>query len=141
MKIRIATKNDYKQLMELYNDFVGENRYLNYNNDSFTEVINSKNNYVYIAEELGKFVGFASFSVRFVIRYPKPIAELDELFVASLFRKKGVGKKLLDKIIDKAKKLNCHRLYIESAYDRKEAHIFYEILGFKNYGYHFIKDL
>lgn len=141
MTIREAKKSDYKDLMQLYNSFVDSDRYSKYGNDSFEKVRKSNNNFIYVAEDNGKLVGFVSFSVRLVIRYPKPIAELDELYVVPAFRRKSVGKMLMYKVLSKAKELNCHRLFIESHYKHEAAHKFYENLGFTNYGYHFIKDL
>lgn len=141
MTIRRAKASDYKKLIDLYNGFVGENRYSKYDNDSFGKVIKSKNNFVYVSEENYKMVGFVTFSVRLVIRYPKPIAELDELYVLPEYRRKGVGQKLMEKILSKAKELNCYRLFIESHYEHKSAHKLYGKLNFTNYGYHFIKNL
>ncbi len=139
--IRPAQKADYDQLMHLYNLFVEDDRYSNKNNDSFEKVLNSPSNYIFVAEEGKQLVGFASFSTRNVIRYPKPIAELDELFVLEEFREKGIGKELLNSIEEKAQALDCYRLFIESNYKHETAHKFYESLGYTNYGYHFIKDL
>jgi GNAT superfamily N-acetyltransferase len=75
------------------------------------------------------------------VRYPKLIAELDELFVNTHYRKNGIGKEFMQKIEDKSKELDCYRIFIESHYDHKGAHVFYESLGYTNYGYHFIKNL
>ena len=122
MIIRITQGSDYSELMLLYNGFVGEDRYSNHNNDSFKKVLKSKNNSVYVVEENKKLVGFAAFSVRTVVRYPKPIAELDELYVLPAYRRKGIGQKLMKKILNKAKQLNCYRIFIESHYDHKSAH-------------------
>ena len=141
MKIRQAEEADYQKLMSLYNLFVGEDRYSKLDNDSFAKVLKSPNNFIYIAEENKQFVGFVSFSVRLAVRYPKPIAELDELYVLPEFRKKGVGKLLMNQIESKAKELNCYRIFIESHYSHKVAHQFYEKLEYKNYGFHFIKNL
>jgi GNAT superfamily N-acetyltransferase len=141
MNIRPAKQTDYNEVMNLYNLFVGEDRYSGYDNDSFIKVIDSKNNFIFVAEDLGKLVGFASFSIRSVVRYPKPIAELDELFILFEYRQKGVGRMLMKEVENKAQELNCYRIFIESHYDHKTAHIFYEKLGYTNYGYHFIKNL
>lgn len=141
MDIRKAKQSDYNELVNLYNLFVGEDRYSQYDNDSFVKVIASRNNFIFVAEDLGKLIGFIAFSVRNVIRYPKPIAELDELFVLSDYRQTGVGQRLMQTMEDKAKELDCYRLFIESSYDHKTAHIFYGSLGYTNYGYHFIKNL
>jgi len=141
MQIRQAIDSDYAPLMELYNEFVETDRFSSHNNDSFSRVIKNPHNFVYVVEEGGKLIAFAAFSVRDVIRYPRPIAELDELFVSAHHRKKGIGSKLMEQIEKKAKELNCHRIFIESHYDRKAAHAFYEALDYLNYGHYFIKDL
>ncbi len=141
MQIRTAIESDYKPLMKLYNAFVGSDRYSGYDNDSFQKVIKNPQNYVFVAEEDNILIGFVTFSIRNVIRYPKQIAELDELYVDTNHRKKGIGKLFMRAVEEKAKDLNCYRLYIESHYDHKGAHVFYESLGYTNYGYHFIKNL
>ncbi|HZE87385.1 MAG TPA: GNAT family N-acetyltransferase [Methylomirabilota bacterium] len=141
MHIRLANDTDYEAVMNLYNDFVGNDRYSTHDHDSFKKVINNSQNFVFVAEDKGKLVGFATFSIRDVIRYPRPIAELDELFVSSEYRQKGLGKKLMQYVEEKARDLGCYRMFIESHYDHKAAHAFYEGLGYTNYGYHFIKNL
>ena len=141
MEIRLARESDYTELMTLYDAFVGSDRYSGHGGDSFQRVLHSKDNFIYVAEDEGMLVGFATFSVRVVIRYPKPIAELDELFVEEKYRRQKLGQTLLNTVLKKAKELGCHRLFIESHYDHKAAHTFYESTGFTNYGYHFIKDL
>jgi len=141
MDIRRGEEKDYKELMGLYNLFVKSDRYSRYDNDSFARVRQNPNNFVFVAEDEGKLVGFISFSIRDVIRYPKQIMELDEIFVLQDYREKGVGKILMDQMETIAKEKNCHRIFIESHYDHKGAHKFYETLGYANYGYHFIKDM
>ena len=142
MTIRRAKLTDYKALIPLLNDFVGEDRYSRCGDDSFKKVLKSKDNYIYVAQ-LPKtgIIGFATFSVRLVVRYPRPIAELDELYVAPAFRRQGIATKLLNTIIVKAKKLSCHRIYIGSGLKRQSAHKLYEKNGFIVHGYHFVKNL
>lgn len=141
MNIRPATIADYEQLMELYNLFVEEDRYSKHNNDSFKKVLKSSQCFIYVAAVDNKLVGLAAFSIRYVVRYPKPIAELDELFVHEDYRKHGIGKKFMEVIEKQAKALNCYRMYIESQYQHKSGHAFYERLGYTNKGYHFLKNL
>jgi len=141
MKIRAAKKEDYKALMGLYNAFVEENRYSSPGNDSFFNILRSKSGYIYVLEEKRELVGFVSFSIRTIVRCPKPIVELDEIFVAEKARGKHYGKRLLEKAIREARKAGCCRMFIETAYKRKIAHKMYEKLGFKNNGYHFFRSL
>lgn len=141
MLIRGARESDYVELMVLYNDFVGEDRYSKYDNDSFKEVLKSPANYILVVEEDGKLIGFATLSVRRLVRYPRPIAELDELYVVETFRGKGIGKQLIAKIEEIAKEKNCYRVYIGSANRFETAHKFYQTLGYEKYGHHFYKNL
>ena len=141
MQIRPATLEDYVPFMKLMNDFVGEDRYSHLDNDSYKTVIESPTNFIYVAEDEGTLIGLITFSIRNVVRYPQLIAELDELYVVPEYREKGLGKHLMETVEIKAKELNCHRMYIESGIRFKGAHAFYEAIGYKNYGYHFIKNL
>ncbi len=141
MQIREAKPEDYHQIMVLYNDFVEEDRYSKHDSDSFYKVIKNPNNLIYIAESKGVLIGFATLSLRNVVRYPKPIAELDELYVNPKYREKGIGRKLVEKVEQKAKQLDCYVIYIESHNDRKTAHKFYQSQGYSKYGFAFRKRI
>lgn len=133
--------NDYLVVMQLYNDFVGEDRYSRHDNDSFETVLDDPLSRVFVAEDNGKVIGFATVSTKDIVRAPRPIAELDELFVDPASRTHGTGTALMEAVESFARSRNCYRLYMVSAYERETAHKFYEHLGYKNNGYHFQKDL
>ena len=142
MFVRSANVEDYDKIMSLYSLFLEDNkRFINHNGDSFKEVINSKNNFVYVIEEKSNLAGFISFSKRRVIRYPKAIIELDELYILPEFRKQGLGKKLIEKLEQIAKDMDCCRIFIESRHDQQNAHNFYIDCGFTNLGVFFIKNI
>lgn len=141
MNIRRAAASDYAGLMELYNLFVGSDRYSRHDNDSFADVMDSDSHVILVADDDGTLVGFATISFRSVVRYPQPIAELDELFVLPEYRKHGIGRLLMAQLEELARTRRCYRLYIESHRDHTGAHAFYAALGYTNYGYHFIKNL
>ncbi|MFH1187756.1 MAG: GNAT family N-acetyltransferase [bacterium] len=75
--------------------------------------------------------------------YPeqKPYGFLAEVSVDENLRGKGVGTKLLNKIIEEAKKNKCYKIVATSRSSRSKVHKFYEYLGFKNVGYEFRIDL
>lgn len=141
MIIRPAKSEDYDAVMRLYNGFVAEDRYSKHDNDSFRKVLASPSSRLFVADDDGKLIGFAAVSTRFIVRYPRPIAELDELFVDPEARAHGVGSLLMEAVEAFAREQHCYRLYIESAYEHKIGHSFYEHLGYKNNGYHFLKNL
>lgn len=139
MKIRIAKKSDHKEFMKLLNDFIDDKKYLKTGNDSFIKFLAHPNSYTYLLEDNKRVVGFISFSTRNVIRYSKPIAEIEELYILPACRSKGFGWKLIKTVIDEAKKIGCSRMYIGSEFKWKTAHRVYESIGFEKKGYQFIK--
>jgi len=139
IKIRKAKKRDYKTLIKLYVDFVGDKRYADFNNDSFLKVIKNKNSFLDLVILKNKIIGFISYSIRNVIRYPRPIIEVEELYVLPEYRLKGIGNKLMKHVINICKNKNCHYLFLASDKKRKTAHKFYKALGFDEYAYHFRK--
>ncbi|MEK7615784.1 MAG: GNAT family N-acetyltransferase [Patescibacteria group bacterium] len=138
--IRPAKEEDYEQLLRLYSLFT-ERDYSGHDNDAFKKVLQSDTSFIFVAEHETMLIGTVLITVRDVIRYARPIAEVDELFVLEAYRKQGVGKQLMHVVEEKTKELNCQRIYLESASDRKAAHAFYEKLGYTNYGFCFKKDL
>ncbi len=51
---------------------------------------------------------------------------IPELIIQKEFRNTGIGKKLINAVIELAKKKNCHRIRLESGNQRTESHMFYE---------------
>lgn len=139
--IREAKESDYKELMKLYDEFVEEDRYSGGKEDSFQEVLASTENFISVAEDRGKLVGFVTFSMRWVVRYPRPIAEMDELYVNPEYRRQGLGSKLVETILEKAAELGCSRMFIDTHFQHEAAQKLSEKMGFTHYGHHFVRDL
>lgn len=137
--IREAKQEDYEELMKLYDEFIEKTSYLKHDNNSFKQVLAEPTSKVHVAVGDSKLIGFILFSTRFVVRFPKKIMQVDELFVTEEFRKHGVGQRLIEVAEEKARDLDCFHIYIESSMDRAGAHKFYEKLGYENRGYYFKK--
>ncbi len=71
----------------------------------------------------------------------QPYALLEDLWVKEKYRNQGVGTKLIKKAILKAKELKCYKILVTSRFERENIHNWYQILGFKKYGYEFRLDL
>ena len=90
-----------------------------------------------IAEQDGKPVGLAYLYILYNDLHQKPFGFLEDLFVDESVRGQGIGKKLVNDIIKKAKENNCYKLVANSRNSRKEVHEFYAKFGFKDYGKEF----
>lgn len=60
----------------------------------------------------------------------RPFMILENLIVSEKNRRKGIGKKLVEYIEEKAREQNCYFIMLMSLMKRKEAHKFYESLGY-----------
>ena len=142
IKLRKATKKDYKRVLKLFADFVEQpNRYKNFNNDSFMKVLKEPDSSIILAEKAKRIVGFIVFSKRFVVRYPKPIVEIEEFYVSPKHRRQSIGRKLMEYILAFAKKEKCQYVFLGSDKKRKIAHHFYKALNFDEYAFHYRQKL
>jgi GNAT superfamily N-acetyltransferase len=141
MKTISAKKSDYKELMKLLSDFVGDKRYFKIGNDSFLKFLNNPNSYTYLLKDNKRLIGFITFSIRNVIRYPRPIAEIEELYIVPEYRGRGLSQKLIKSVLEKIKKIGCSRIYIGSEFKWKIAHKLYKNMGFEKVGYQFMRKL
>jgi GNAT superfamily N-acetyltransferase len=62
---------------------------------------------------------------------------IEDVVVNTSWRRKGIGKQMLQFAIERCKEANCYKLTLSSNIKRKYAHSFYESLGFDIHGYSF----
>ena len=94
-----------------------------------------------MAEDGGAVVGFAAMSVMHLLERDRPLCRLTALMTSNVFRGKGVGRQLVERVEREARKLDCDRLEVTSAAQRDEANAFYGQLGFKEQPRRFVKSL
>lgn len=73
--------------------------------------------------------------------HTEPYGLLEDLFVEEDYRKKGVGKKLIEAVITEARARKCYKILATSRHTRTEIHSWYERLGFEDYGKEFRLNL
>jgi len=73
--------------------------------------------------------------------HPEPLGYIEDVFVNENYRGQGIGTKILNEIINKAKEENCYKIVCTSRFSKPEAHQFYEKLGFEKFGYEFRLNL
>jgi GNAT superfamily N-acetyltransferase len=95
------------------------------------EMINDESYLLLTAKEDNKIIG----SVLGIICKALPICGrpfmvVEDVIVDEQYRRKGVGKKLFDKLDEFAKENNCLYSILVSSGFRHNAHIFYENIGY-----------
>ena len=153
VNIRTATEKDLPVMLEIYNDII-LNTTAVYDYEPHTlamridwfEAKKAQSFPVFVAEEKGKIGGFSSIGpFRNWAAYKHTVE--NSVYVASGQRGKGIGKLLLQPLIDAAKKLEMHTIIagIDSTNDASiilhQRFGFIEVAHFKQVGYKFNKWL
>lgn len=66
-----------------------------------------------------------------------PSAIVEDVAVQTTIQGQGIGKLMMKFAMEKSKEAGCYKLVLSSNLKRKEAHAFYESLGFETHGFSF----
>lgn len=105
--------------------------------ENYTERIVSSSTIYCCAESQGKIVGFCGCYVMNSFRKENRYAYLSSIIVEEEYRRKGIGKMLMDYAVSSAKAAGCLRMELDSGFHRVFAHQFYEKYGFERKGLKF----
>ncbi|QRM88125.1 GNAT family N-acetyltransferase [Lacinutrix sp. WUR7] len=73
--------------------------------------------------------------------YSGKSVELDHVYIEDAYRNHGLGKQFMEWITDYVKTKNVEAIELNAYIENPASHRFYENLGFKKPGYHFLKKL
>lgn len=107
----------------------------------YERALSSPNQKLMAAVVPDRIVGFCSLTIKNNLWQAGNLGVVDELVVDAEYRGFGIGKMLMKKITQIAIENECKRLELDSSFHRKEAHQFYEHLGFKSRAFWFSKEL
>ena len=85
-------------------------------------------------------LGRASLVVIYNESNVRPYGLLEDVFVRERTRGQGIGRKLIDAIVQMAQRENCYKLIATSRYSRPKVHELYSKLGFADHGREFRMD-
>ena len=129
-----ATIDDKNEIAEVLLDF--------YNMNDFSEAINAfsseldKDFHYIVALEKDKIIGLVTWLMHGLPKHG--LFELDRICILSESRGKGIGSKLVNKLVDNARSWykeqggRIRKLYLLTHENNIDAHIFYEKKGFKH---------
>jgi GNAT superfamily N-acetyltransferase len=95
----------------------------------------------WVAETAGGVVGLATVHVFAALHADAPVGDLSALVVAPGARRRGVGRALVARAEQWARGAGASRLSIAVGAQRRDAHAFYERLGFRRTGFRYAKAL
>lgn len=132
LEIREAIPQDEKAVVEVYRSSLGIDEATAM--EDFKGHLSSKTSKVFVALLDGKIIGV----VTFYWQTWNMIGRIGVIGVLSEARGKGVGKKLVERCRDFAKKMGIRKIYVDTSVDNVAAQIFYIKCGF--YPEHILKD-
>lgn len=91
-------------------------------------------------QDQGKKVAWAYLYVIFQDRHDEPYGLMENVYVESEYRRKGLGTKLVQAVINEAKERNCYKLISTSRNSNLKVHHWYQKLGLVEYGKEFRMD-
>ena len=145
-EIRLAKESDLPRILELYHELsmttTGVEQNLNASFDDyrkvFIEICSDPRRELLVAEYQGEVVGtVALFIISGLSHCAAPYTLVENLIVNHKYRRRGIGKKLMEYTIARAKQERCHRIELCSDKRRKEAHRLYHSVGFEASAYGF----
>ncbi|BBH20402.1 N-acetyltransferase [Paenibacillus baekrokdamisoli] len=131
--IRTIAFDDLPDLARLYEDLINRKTEYTAMVDTFNAIKNNDQYIILGAFYEEKLVG----SLMGVICYDlagdcKPFMVIENVIVSTEARRQGIGRKLMLAIEELARGRGCYYLIFVSGGHRKEAHLLYEALGFKD---------
>ncbi|MBO9599379.1 MAG: GNAT family N-acetyltransferase [Cohnella sp.] len=132
LSIRTIEERELHSLASLYSELIDIPTDVTKMAQVFNTIKNNENYVVLGAfngeELLGSLMGVVCLDL---IGDCKPFMVIENVIVSARARRQGAGKQLMRHIEQVARDRNCWYMILVSGETRKEAHLFYERLGFK----------
>ena len=137
--VRAATEEDIPRILELYRQLAftppppdAPQPSVEEYQRAFAEMSDLPGYRLLLAEEDGEILGTTVMAILPGIAHGvSPFAVVEYVVVDEKCRRKGIGKLLMDDIVARAKEAGCYKIMLTSDKRRKEAHEFYQSLGFE----------
>lgn len=71
----------------------------------------------------------------------RPFAFIEDVFVGKESRGEGLGIKLVEEAINRAREKGCYKIVLTARYSKRKVHLMYRKLGFTDHGKEFRMNL
>ena len=122
MKIRQLQPSDIKQVINLWTSAFSRN----FNNTLNPDYINDPSSTTMVAYEGNTIIGVAS--IHIIYKLSRTLGLIEDVAVNKDHRGKGIGKSLVEKLIEISKQKNCDKIVLNTSQKNSK---FYEKIGFE----------
>lgn len=124
--VKLLANDPLGKMRETYNEPLHENYY-----KAFADIDADKNNYLIVAEVEGKVIGTAQLTILTHLTYQGgKRGHIEGVRIDESHRGSGIGKHMIEWMINKSKELNCHMIQLTMNKARGDTIEFYRKLGF-----------
>ncbi len=95
----------------------------------------------FILKSEEKIIGRAYLYILHNDLHQDPFGFIEDVFVEDEYRGQGLGTKMINQILDKARELGCYKTIMTSRYSNEKVHKLYASLGFEDRGKEFRLNL
>jgi GNAT superfamily N-acetyltransferase len=127
----ILADNELFSLLELYRQLNSDDFINEITAKTVWENIKNQDIKYFVAKENGKIIASCYICIiPNLTRGGKSIGFIENMITNVKYRRKGIGKTVMENAIQYAKEQNCYKVLLQSGNKRTDAHPFYEKLGF-----------
>lgn len=137
-RIRAALADDSPQLAALMGE-LGYPTTGEFIQEKLTQLSSISGTKIVVADYDGKVIGLLAFSILPLLHLEGGLGRITALVVASQYKGRGIGKRLVNEAEAFAWNNRCARVEITSGEHRAEAHAFYEAIGYQQDSRRFVK--
>ncbi len=132
VEIIVIKCNDLPDLSLLFEELSGKKSDIDKMVNNFKWMEKNEDYFVLGAKYNGKLVGsLMGIICHDLVGECRPFMVIENVIVSNKLRGQGIGKELMFEIEKIAKEKNCYYTMFVSGFQRKDAHKFYESLGYK----------
>lgn len=129
IKIREVKSSDQQALQKIVQEELKYEVSSETLQSQLTRILKDSRNQIFVAEAENKVVGYVQLE-SYETLYFAPLINIMGLAVLSDYQHKGIGKALMEYAENWGKKNGFHGVRVNSGNDRKEAHKFYQKIGY-----------
>lgn len=104
-------------------------------------ILANKNYATFVAVSDGEVCGMIGTFTAYTYEHNNPSARIFALVVSEKVRGRGVGHALIAAAEKDLARRNIRRVAVDTRFERKEAHEFYDKVGYTRNGFRFVKEL